>query len=172
MTDDMTCTCSNCGKDFQRKSRSGKKPGVCYECRETLGAARLKSLANVKAVPRLSGDERLAEEKREVARAFVEEDPTWLDDPAVQEQLVQRQQAAIEVIGETTPEQVGVVEHTSPACSAPTCSTPPTYPEAAARFCLNHWLKIDHTVRAVLLGAPVGSAPWNSACVKAIRSLR
>jgi hypothetical protein len=172
MTTDMTCTCKECGQDFQRKSPRGAKPQVCYDCREKLSSARLKSLANVKAVPRLSEDERLAEEKREVARAFVEDEPTWLDDPAVQEQLVQRQREAIEIIGGDEAEvQVGDVERI-PECSAPTCTTPPVYPEARPSFCLNHWLQTDHGLRAVLLGAPVGSAPWNSACVKAIRSLR
>lgn len=162
------CVCKECGNEFPRRSPKGPKPQLCDEHRDP----RLTSLGGKKGPGSpLRPEEQAAEAAREAARVYQPE-PSWLDEPEVQAQLVERNEAAVGVIGPAAPD-ADASEPEFPECSAPNCGSQPLYPTGGGgKFCLSHWHQISLDVRGVLLGAEVGSAPWNAAVVKAIRSLR
>lgn len=191
-----TFVCKECGQEKKRPSMHGRPPERCQPCKDKLKLEKLASLKNTgKNTHKGYGPTKMeteAEELRAAARAKVEEEPTWLDEPEVQAQLAARNAEAIGLV--TTPPETAVaddgfvieVDRTKPVevapdvvvdaytaeCAAPACTTLPVYPQIEPKFCLNHWLTVNHDTRGILLGAPVGSAPWNSALIRAIGSLR
>lgn len=170
-------TCERCGKEFERKSDRGVPPKLCYDgpCRGELKAEQGHQLnprldGQAATVPRLNEMEKEAEAARAAARDHVPE-PSWLDEPEIQDQLAQRNEDATVVYSDAfSPDPDADASH--PECRAPECGAQPLHPDSLHLFCLPHWLRLNLDLRATLLGAEPGSAPFNATVIRAIRSLR